>query len=202
VSKTIDNNTIRQCKHKKPEAQKEIYNALAPSMLGVCMRYLKDRAAAEDIMQDAFVTVFTKIDQYTGVGAFEGWVRKIMVNSALIYLRKNKNFDIDFEKVNETEFLDDNEVSEIDYKDPKSLIENAEFSKSEIMEAVAKLPRGFGEIFNLYAVEGFKHHEIAQMLNISEGTSKSQLMRARVKLQNILYKSAIEKHKEKRKEIF
>ncbi len=203
MSQIINKKIISLCGKNNQEAQRTVYNAFAPTMLGVCLRYLKEKQIAEDVMQDAFIVVFTKIKQFSGKGSFEGWVRRIMVNSALVYLRKNKQYDCCFDDIGETSIeFETEKIPDVDYKNSESVIKTADFSQAEMMEAVWKLPKGFREVFNLYAVEGYKHKEIAEILDISIGTSKSQLMRARKKIQEILYREAIKKHKEKRKQIF
>ena len=140
-------------------------------MMGVCLRYVSDRETARDILQDGFVKVFTGIDSYTGMGSFEGWMRKIFVNCALEYLRKSDVLRdaVDLEHTGE---LSGNSYSAI-----------AELSARELMNLVQELPAGFRTIFNLYAVEGFSHKEISDMLNITESTSRSQYTRAKQLLQ-------------------
>lgn len=203
MSNTIDTKIINLCRKQNPDAQKFVYNTLAPAMLGVCVRYLKDITIAEDVMQESFMTIFTKIDQFTGAGSFEGWVRRIMVNSALIFLRQNKIIEYSFDDIQESDIIEnDSDEPEVNYQDAESTILNAEFSKDEIMEAVGQLSNGFREIFNLYAVEGYKHKEIADLLGISIGTSKSQLMRARARIRDVLYETALQKHKQKNQNIF
>lgn len=193
---------IRKCKEKDTKAMEHIYNEYASSIMGICLRYMKDKSAAEDVMQDAFVTIFTKIKQYRGNGSFEGWMKKIAVNTALMQLRQNKK------EFNTEHFFEDdkydfsqNEKEVFTYKDnPEMLIANTEFTQTEILDAITLLPTGFRTVLNMYVLEGFKHKEISDRLEISVGTSKSQLLRARKKLEDILYKIAINKVKDKRDE--
>ena len=143
------------------------------------------KTKADDAMQDAFVTIFTKIKQYKGSGSFEGWIKRITVNTALMQLRKNKKeFASEFiENIKQ----DKNEEKEFDISNPKMVIENANFSSTDIFETLSELPEGYRTVFNLYVVDELKHKEIAKKLKISVGTSKSQLMRARKKIEELLY---------------
>ncbi|MBQ0077683.1 MAG: sigma-70 family RNA polymerase sigma factor [Bacteroidales bacterium] len=152
-------------------AQKAIYDELSPKMYAVCLRYMGDREAAQDILQDAFVTLFSKLDTYSGEGSFEGWARKIFVNTALMSLRKHDNLR-DAEDVSEAFSISSGEpdaVQKIGYK--------------ELIRLIGELPPGFRTVFNLYVLEGYSHKDIADALGISEVTSRSQLQRARVMLQ-------------------
>lgn len=153
-------------------AQKRIYDALSGKMLAVCLRYMGDRETAEDVLQDGFVTLFTKLDTYSGEGSFEGWARKIFVNTALMALRKNDALKMSEDIDTAWNMVDDGPttVQNIGYK--------------ELMHVVSELPAGFRTVFNMYVVEGYSHKEIAQELGISENTSRSQLQRARTMLQN------------------
>lgn len=198
---TIDKEIVINCKKGDSKAQQYIYETFAPVMLGVCMRYLKDKMIAEDIMQEAFMVIFSKIEQFKGKGSFEGWMKRIMINASLKYLQKVKgNYYFDIDEVRDESVYssqpNDNEV-EINFSDKKSVIENTEFSKDEIMSVVSELPDGFRIVFNMYAVEGYKHKEIAKTLGISISTSKTQLIRARKQLQEKLFKLGIKKQTEK-----
>ncbi len=186
----IEEQVISDCKAQKPEAQRKIFETYAPVLLGICRRYTGDLQAAEDVMQEAFITVFTKIKQYKGHGSFDGWIKRIAVNTALMYLRKRKRmYDVDdLHLENEVE-----EPSHLNVNDARSAIEHANFTAVEMLEYITELPDGFRTVFNLYAVEGYKHREIAKILNISEGTSKSQLLRARKRFQSILHQKALQK---------
>ena len=165
---------IDNCKKNNPQAQRALYDLYARKMMAVCMRYGRDYDTAQDLMQEGFIKVFTAIDSYTGNGSFEGWVRKIFINTALEYLRRN---DI----LRETVDIDDNEpLQEID----DSTVE--QMSADELMELIAELPAGFRTVFNLFVVEGYNHKEIGTMLGITESTSRSQLTRAKKWLQKRL----------------
>lgn len=190
---------IRQCKQYNKKAQAYIFKKYSYDFLGICLRYIKDRAKAEDVMQDAFITIFSKIDQYKGTGSFEGWMKRITLNTALIQLRKNKkeivsdNFEY-FEAQNNIS----EQIKDLNPSDMQSVIEHAKFQQYEIIEIMNELPDGFRTVFNLYVIEGMMHREIAEELGISIGTSKSQLLRARVKLKKLLYKKALSKIRTKK----
>ncbi len=153
-------------------AQKRLYELLAPKMFPVCMRYIGDRVQAEDLLQEGFITLFTRLNSYKGEGSFEGWARKIFVTTALMSLRKKDALKMsdDLEAARGIKAETVNQVQNIGYK--------------ELMELVMSLPDGFRTVFNLYVIEGYSHKEIGEMLGISEITSRSQLSRARIILQN------------------
>lgn len=150
---------------------KAIYDLLAPKMLALCIRYMGNRADAEDVLQDAFVTLFSKMDNYSGEGSFEGWARKIFVNTALMSLRKNDALKMS----------DDLETARNLQSSQSSQLQNIGYQ--EIMRIISKLPSGYRTVFNMYVIEGFSHKEISESLGISEATSRTQLMRARALLQ-------------------
>lgn len=152
-------------------AQKDIYDALSGKMYAVCLRYMGDKESASDVLQDGFISLFTKLDSYSGEGSFEGWARKIFVNTALMSLRKR---DI----LKQSEDVD--AARGIAGNDPSAL---QKIGYKELMDMIGELPAGFRTVFNLYVLEGYSHKEIAEMLGISEVTSRSQLQRARVMLQ-------------------
>ena len=162
------------CQKGKPRAQRELYDKLAPKMLGVCLRYIRDKAEAEHVMVGGFVKVFDKIKQFSGDGSFEGWIRRIIVNEALMYIRKNQSMSLAVE------------VEEADMPlDYESLESN--LIAEDLVELIQDLPVGYKTVFNLYAIEGYNHAEIAEKLDITESTSKSQLSRARKMLQKKLF---------------
>ncbi len=159
-----ENEIIQQAVENNRQAQQQIYVKFSPKMLSVCRQYVKDIPLAEDIMITAFMKVFSNLNRFERKGSFEGWIRRIMVNECITYLRpKIKMQFVDFENYTES---------------PISIYET-EFSVEEIQLLIDNLPDGYKMVFNLYAIEGFKHHEIAKMLSINEGTSKSQLSHAR-----------------------
>ncbi len=153
------------------QAQQMIYSKFFAKMLSVCRQYIKDVHHAEDVMITAFMKVFTNINKFQHKGSFEGWVRRIMINECIDFLRVKKNF-FNHTAIDEVQVLSENLELEIE-----------NFSTDDIQLLIDNLPIGYKTIFNLYAIEGFKHNEIASMLNISEGTSKSQLSHARKMLQ-------------------
>ena len=194
----IDKSIIDKCKENDSKAQKELYEKYSSQMLGICIRYLKEMKAAEDAMQEGFIKILTKIHQFKNIGSFEGWMKRIMINTALMQLRirKKEITHTGFDEVNETKIEKENSDEKIvNEKDIKSLVTNTEFTQKEIFDAISELPQGFRTVFNLYALEEYKHKEVAKMLGISTGTSKSQLLRARRKIQEKLYKLALEKRR-------
>ena len=162
---------IEDARRGDTRAQKAIYDALSGKMFAVCLRYMGDRDSAEDILQDGFVTLFTKLDSFSGDGSFEGWARKIFVNTALMSLRKK-------DALKNSEDVD--AAWNITSDDPSAI---QKIGYNDLLQMVAALPPGFRTVFNLYIIEGYSHKEIAEMLGISETTSRSQLQRARVLLQ-------------------
>ncbi len=171
-----ENVLIENCQKADSKAQRYLYEKYAPKMLAICKRYLGQSHQAEDAMIEGFIKVFEKIDTFKNQGSFEGWIKKIMVNEALMSLRANQKnmFLEDIITINETE-LNQNF--------------NTNIEADELLKMIETLPLGFKTVFNMYAIEGYSHQEIAQMLHITEGTSKSQLSRARVHLQNMLQKA-------------
>ena len=166
---------IRGCLRGEATCQKELFDRYASRMLGVCNRYARNSGDAEDILQDAFIKVFDKIRQFKFEGSFEGWIRRITVNTAL------KKYSLRrYEK----------EVSGYEIKDrDESGLEPSAYShltQKELMELINNLPDGYRLIFNLYVIEGYQHDEIAAMLRIQPGTSRSQLVKARNMLQKQL----------------
>lgn len=173
--KTEEDELLSGCIKRRPKAQEALYTRLAPKMLGVCVRYINDRNEAEHVMVGGMIKVFEKIEQYSGEGSLEGWVRRIMVNESLMYLRKHQAMSIEVE-ISEAE-------TALNFK---SLEDN--LSAEDLLRLINELPIGYKTVFNLYAIEGYSHKEIAEMLAISIQTSKSQLSRARKLLQNKLAK--------------
>lgn len=145
---------------------------MAPTMLSVCRRYVKSIQNAEDVMVEGFFKAFTKIDQFKDQGSFEGWVRKIMVNESLMFLRKRKPTETAYEP------------REGDAKQTLNVHDDLE--AQDILNLLEQLPTGYRTIFNLYVIEGFKHREIAEKLKISINTSKSQLILAKKRMRELL----------------
>lgn len=170
---------VEECIREKRRAQYMLYNRYAATMLGVCMRYSKSPEEAEDLMQEGFIKVFQKISTFRGQGSLEGWIRRIMVNHALNYLKMRKLVFVEEDPERFSEKM-------ADETDPRN--EEPLYSPQMMMEAVQNLPDGYKVVFNLYVFEGFSHKDIADELGISENTSKSQLSRARRYLRNHLQK--------------
>ncbi len=166
---------IAQCRKQDNKAQHALFDRLSPKMMGVCRRYINDVSEAETVLVTGFLKVFNKINQFSGTGNFEGWVRRIMVNESLLYLRKNKSMylDVDIEEAN----------IEPNYGQAEYL-----FEERELLEMINNLPVGYRTVFNLYAIEGYSHKEISEQMGINVNTSKSQLSRARTILKNEVIK--------------
>lgn len=161
IKRAIDNNR---------EAQHVLYELHAPKMLSVCRYYIKDVQHAEEIMLNGFFKVFSNLKSFKGEGSFEGWIRRIMVREAISFLRQKKTIEFPVEDVIEVNNDVTNNIQ-------------SEINVGQIQQLIDALPEGYKMVFVMYAVEGYKHQEIAEMLNISLGTSKSQLFKARKMLQ-------------------
>lgn len=172
---TTETQLIAALKRGESRAHKVVYERFAGKMLAVCTRYCANRADAEEVMLDGFMRVFEKIGQFREDGSFEGWVRRVMVTESLMFLRKNKQW--------RQEVPMDNVLVEPDYEWADTAV-----NENDLLRMVNQLPDGYRTVFNLYAIEGYSHAEIAEMLGVSEGTSKSQLSRARTMLQMNLKK--------------
>ncbi len=170
---------IEGCIRGDASARRELYDRYAAVMYGVCRRYVGDGAVAEDLLHDGFVTLYMKIGDFRGEGSFEGWCRRIFVTTALGYLRKRNPLE-DARPVEDMHRLGSRDAS------PDGII-----SAGEIMECMQLLPEGYRTILNLYAVEGYSHREVGEMLGIGEVTSRSQYSRARVRLADILKKRGL-----------
>jgi RNA polymerase sigma factor (sigma-70 family) len=163
-----DKELIESCLKENPIAQKLLYDTFSSSLYGICLRYSKNEEEAQDILQDSFIKIFTKLDTYKFAGSFEGWLKRIVTNTSIEYYRRK----IETEKVEDISF------------NPYLAIESDKSLEiEELLKMIQELPEGYRMIFNMYAIDGYTHGEIAQKLNISEGTSKSQLSRARAHLQ-------------------
>ncbi len=162
---------IEACKNNDASAQKLLYETFARKMMSVCLRYADSREMAEDFLQEGFIKVFSSIQSYNYEGSFEGWMRRVFVNTALESLRKNDLLrnGIGLDSLDPQQEADYSAVDKI--------------SADELMELIAQLPSGFRTVFNMFAVEGYSHKEIAQALNITESTSRSQYTRAKKLLQ-------------------
>ena len=166
---------IKRCRQGDRKAQEAIYNLLAGKMLAVCMRYCANYEDAKDLLHDGFITIFTKIGQFKNVGSFEGWARRIFVNLAIETCRNRAKLDMvsysdDFERY----FVDPENEEEPDYYS---------LTEADLLGMIDELPQQYRIVFNLYAIDGLSHKEIAKKLGISEGTSRSNLLRARAIMQ-------------------
>lgn len=166
----IPGNIIKACIEGNRSGQEELYRLVAPKMYGVCLQYAGNADDAKDIMQDGFIKVFSKIDQYTGKGSFEGWIRRILVNTALEKIRSRVNL----------QSIDEYDNANVEMFDQYVL---ESMTAEEISQLIQNLSPKYRLVFNLYALEGFSHKDISEKLGISEGTSKSNLSRARSILQ-------------------
>lgn len=171
MAELFDRQLIEDCIKGDRASQKVLYDRLAPRMYPLCIRYVGDRTLAEDILQDGFITLFTRLDSYKGDGSFEGWARRIFVTTALMNLRKKDALKIS----------DELETARGMKAETVSQMQNIGYK--ELMKLVMSLPTGFRTVFNMYAIEGYSHKEIAQMLGITETTSRTQFSRARAWLQ-------------------
>lgn len=183
----LDIKIISDCKRGKSYAQERIYDLYSSAMLGICARYAKDITEAEDILQESFIKVFTKISKYdfNTVNSFSAWIKRIVVNTALTHIRDNKKYNIfsDIDKENTDLLSFDSEENEVDYP----------ISQTEILQLIQELSIGYKLVFNLYVFEKYTHQDIAIELNISVSTSKSQLFKARKILQKKILKKTIKK---------
>ncbi len=160
---------IKKAVQNNRDAQRVLFELHSPKMLSVCRYYINDVHFAEEVMLNGFFKVFKHISSFKNEGSFEGWIRGIMVREAVSYLRQKKNLEFASDDI----IVHDQQINTID----------SEMEVAEIQQLIDNLPEGYRMVFVMYAIEGYKHHEIADMLNISEGTSKSQLFKARKLLQ-------------------
>ncbi len=167
------------CLTNNAASQEALYNRFSPRMLGVCYRFAKNREDAEDMLQEGFIKVYSQIHQYRGEGALEGWIRRIMVHTCINVLKKNKKFSdsLDIAFANGVGIREESIPSIMQAK--------------EVVECIRLLPVGYRTVLNLYAIEGYSHKEIGDVLDIEESTSRSQYTRAKVMLEDILIKKRI-----------
>ena len=170
---TAESDLINGCLNGDRRMQEELYRRFSPRMYAVCLRYAGNAEEAEDILQEGFIKVFKKLDSFRGDGSFEGWIRRIFVNTAIEHFRRKRYLMPVTEKEENT--IEGKYTSVLD-----------ELSAKDIMALIRELSPGYRTVFNMYVVEGYTHKEIADILGISEGTSKSQLSRAKVILQDMV----------------
>ncbi|MBY0537447.1 MAG: sigma-70 family RNA polymerase sigma factor [Chitinophagaceae bacterium] len=170
---------LQGCLQNDAAAQRELYHKYSPKMLAVCYRFAHNREDAEDMLQEGFIKVFSQIHTFRNQGAFEGWIRRIMVHTCINHLKKNKRFNesVDLIHANTIQIREELLPSIVQAK--------------QIVECIRLLPMGYRTVLNLYAIEGYNHKEIAEMLDIEESTSRSQYTRAKQMLEDILVKKRI-----------
>ncbi|MEY4638079.1 MAG: RNA polymerase sigma factor [Bacteroidota bacterium] len=176
---------LEGCLRNDSVAQRELYNTYSPKMLAVCFRYAHSREDAEDMLQEAFIKVFTQLRTFENRGSFEGWIRRIVVHTCINTLKKNKKF---------------NESVDLIHAASISIREEtvpAVVQVKQIVDCIRSLPIGYRTVLNLYAIEGYSHREIAQLLDIEESTSRSQFTRAKGMLEELLIKKNILQPKQK-----
>ncbi len=179
---------LHGCLTNTASAQEALYGRFSPRMLGVCYRFARNREDAEDMLQEGFIKVFTQISQFKNQGALEGWIRRIVVHTCINILKKNKKFTDSVDLIYASSMhLNENNIPSI-------------LEAKQVVVSVRQLPMGYRTVLNLYAIEGFSHKEIAQMLDIEESTSRSQYTRAKAMLEDILVqKKILHKSKEKKR---
>ncbi len=170
VNGRTEKELIKACLLGDRLAQRDIFNMYSGKMMAVCLRYSRHRLEAEDILQDSFVKVFTHLSEFEYSGSFEGWVRRIIINTAI---KNNQKKSVSHEEIGLEHAREDSVGPEV----------FSSLSEEELIKLISSLPDGYRMVFNLYAVEGFSHKEISELLNIEESTSRSQLVKARRVLQ-------------------
>jgi RNA polymerase sigma factor (sigma-70 family) len=174
------NKLLNDCLRGKASAQRELYAYFAHSMLGLCYRYTKSMSDAEDVLQEGFIKVFKNLHQFSGTGELGAWVRRIMVNTAINYLKSESRYQYDLS-------FTDKSLHLISDENPELIL-----SAKELADLIRQLPIGYQTIFNMHAVEGYTHVEIGKILGIHEGTSKSQYARARALLITWISKNSLD----------
>lgn len=171
----LDDDIVKKCMEGDRFAQERLYTMYAPRLYGICLRLASSKVEAEDILQEAFIKVFRRLGSYNGQGSLEGWIKRTVVNTAIdqYHLNNKKNNHLHLELVNEDQL--------------ESVAIPTDLDEQDLLAILEKIPPGYRLVFNLFAIEGYSHKEIGEMLSISEGTSKSQLAKARKYLQTLLY---------------
>jgi RNA polymerase sigma-70 factor (ECF subfamily) len=172
---------VNGCVRNDRKCQKVIFEMYYGKMMSACLRYISDKDEAQDILQEGFIKVFNNIAKFDFNGSLEGWVRRIIVNTAIDHIRKKKN---DIFQVTDHEFIINNYNNEGDETEDENIYAN--LKTTEIMEAIKQLSPAYRTVFSMYVIDGFSHQQIADLLNINIGTSKSNLAKARMNLQKIL----------------
>ena len=174
-----DDAILQGCLRNDTSAQRELYNRYSPKMLSVCYRFAHHREDAEDMLQEGFIKVFSQIHTFQNKGAFEGWIRRIIVHTCINHLKKNKKFNESVDIIHATSI-------QVREESVPSIVQ-----AKQVVECIRILPIGYRTVLNLYAIEGYSHKEIAEMLDIEESTSRSQYTRAKQMLEDILVKKKI-----------
>ena len=175
-----DEQLLQGCKARKASYQKALYEKYKTPLFRVCLRYARDRSEAEDLLQDGFIKIFQDLHQYRGGGALGAWLRRVVVNVALQYIRKNKKM---FPSVELDHIANQLQTNENVY---------AQMGAKTLTRLIQQLPAGYRAVFNMYAIEGYSHKEIAAQLNITVSTSKTQLFKAKKMLQGMVEKVMLE----------
>jgi RNA polymerase sigma-70 factor (ECF subfamily) len=170
---------LKGCLQNEPTAQRELYNRYSPKMLSVCYRFAHNREDAEDMLQEGFIKVFSQMHTFGNRGAFEGWIRRIIVHTCINVLKKNKKFNESVDIIHAT-------AVQVREESVPSIVQ-----AKQIVECIRMLPIGYRTVLNLYAIEGYSHREIGDLLDIEESTSRSQYTRAKAMLEDILIRKKI-----------
>lgn len=171
-----DERLVEQCLEGKQAAQKHLYEKFSDKMYGVCLRYIRDSIIAQDVLQDGFVKVFQNLYKFENKGSLEGWIRRIVVNTALDHIRKEKTKGYSVS------------IDDVSYLLKKNDFIIEKLSENDLLKLIHTLPDGYRTVFNLYAIEGYSHKEIGVKLGINENTSKSQFSRAKAQLRDLIEK--------------
>ncbi len=173
-TRAIPENLIQECIAGNRTSQERLYKYFAPKMFAICLRYANNHQSAEDILQEGFIKVFNHLDKFRGDGSFEGWIKRVFINTSIEHYRKATITQ---------RYVEIDSAYHVSCKDEDAV---SKLSRKDLLSVIQQLPIGYRTVFNLYAIEGFTHREIAAKLTISEGTSKSQLARARAMLHRML----------------
>jgi RNA polymerase sigma factor (sigma-70 family) len=180
-----DEELVKECVSGNPIAQKKFYDLFAKKMMGVCLRYMSNEDEAQDVLQDGFIKIFSKLHDFESKGSLEGWVRRIMVNTALDQYRKNKKHQNDVD------------VDVVGYKLEKNDFIIESITAQDLLKIIQAIPEGYRVVFNLFAIEGYSHKEIAERLGVTESTSKSQYSRAKSLLRKLMIENNIVEENER-----
>lgn len=192
------------CRRNDLDSQRELFNKYAPIMRGVVLRYVNDIDEVKDILQESFIKVFKKFNTYSGKGSFEGWIKRIVINTTLNCLKRNRRhrYQENIDYINEAQINIETDSIEIQEKpvmaemenDIMKVVESACFSIDEILNLLNELPYDLRAVFNMFYIDNYKHKEIGKTLKINESTSRTRLMKARKIMQRKLYELSIKKH--------